>query len=94
MQEAQKALDDALDEFKDLIDAGQGIYTDKSWKEFTDAYEAAQNSSNLTDPAALVKLANDLRQAKEDLVEITLEEAKDTLNNVIADADKIFKDGH
>ncbi len=93
LQEAQKALDDALDEFKDLIDAGQGIYTDKSWKEFTDAYEAAQNSSNLTDPAALVKLANDLRQAKEDLVEITLEEAKDTLNNVIADADEIFKDG-
>ena len=93
LDEAKDALKDALDEFKDLIDAGQGIYTDKSWKEFTDAYEAAQNSSNLTDPAALVKLANDLRQAKEDLVEITLEEAKDTLNNVIADADKIFKDG-
>ena len=71
LKAAQTTMATALAGAKKVVDAGQGTYTDATWKAFTDAYAAAQKAAAGKDAAAIKQAAAALAAAQKALVKGT-----------------------
>ena len=69
LKDKEEALNIYITEIKYIYEAGQGNYTDESWKEFKDAYDAAVNPPEGATAADYVELLLKLQTAKNNLTE-------------------------
>lgn len=66
--EAEEALAKTIESAGEKIEAGQGEYTNASWKAFQDAYNAALKGNESDDKAEVQKLDNALKKAMAGLI--------------------------
>ncbi len=95
LEQAEKNLTEALEQVRDTISVGEGIYTPSTWEQFTKAYEAANHPKDPADAAELQKLAADLVeafQALKRIVPATVEDAAKYMLQIVYDAYQGFVD--
>lgn len=61
LEQAREALRQLLEEYRSIYESGEAVYTQASWKEFADAYDAAQEGLTGTDVGAMETLTKALK---------------------------------
>lgn len=105
IEEAKTALNKAVEDTREIYDAGQGNYTENSWEEFSKAYRAATDAETVKAASVeqLTKLTTELKDAKSALKEKEiqtpdetgdeLEKAKNQLKEVVEQLENIYQAG-
>lgn len=61
LEQAREALRKLLKEYQSIYESAKAVYTEESWKEFADAYDAAQEGLTGTDVGAMETLTKALK---------------------------------